>query len=177
MLPSLVPSAAAIIGLFWRLALTLHEIFLERTQTGTSGPRHIYQVLNALWETVKLNMCVRCGVVHWPPLQSQFSCGCVSGPVCGAPPPPPRCTPSSPPPAPCPPGTAVYRYRDISSTPGPPASTPWPTWRRPRPRPRAPPPPRRGWRQGRGLALAAPRTRQTACTGRPASRGTSLSYC
>ena len=30
MLPSLVPSAAAIIGLFWRLALTLQEIFLER---------------------------------------------------------------------------------------------------------------------------------------------------
>ena len=106
MLPGLVPSAAAIIGLFWRLALTLQEIFLERTQT---GPRHIYQVLNALWETVKPNMCVRCGVVHWPPLQSQFSCGCVSGPVCGAPPPPPRCTPSSPPPAPCPPGTAVSR--------------------------------------------------------------------
>ena len=55
MLPGLVPSAAAIIGLFWRLALTLQEIFLERTQTGT---RHIYQVLNALWETVKPNMCV-----------------------------------------------------------------------------------------------------------------------
>ena len=110
MLPGLVPSAAAIIGLFWRLALTLQEIFLERTQTGT---RHIYQVLNALWETVKPNVCV-CGVVHWPPLQSQFSSESgrqeyVSGPVCGAPPPPPPCTPSSPAPAPCPPGTAVSR--------------------------------------------------------------------
>ena len=49
-------------------------------------------------------MCVRCGALSTVTKS-------VSGPVCSAPPPPPRCTPSSPPPAPCPPGTAVSRYR------------------------------------------------------------------